>query len=65
MKILKQAMQGSVRDVTLDWFVPPEVKVTTVPEKVPAIFSGDKLVMYAVMKGAVSMLSVKLSISPA
>ena len=56
MKVLKQAMQGTVRDVTLDWSLPPEVKVTAVPEKVPSIFSGDKLIMYAIMKGAVSIV---------
>ena len=55
MKVLKQAMQGTVREVTLDWSLPPEVKVTTVPEKVPSIFSGDKLLMYAIMRGAVSI----------
>ena len=55
MKVLKQAMQGTVREVTLGWSLPPEVKVTAVPEKVPSIFSGDKLIMYTIMKGAVSI----------
>ena len=57
MKIMKQAMQGSVRQVELEWSLPAEVKVTTVPQQVPAIFSGDKLILYAILKGAVSIYS--------
>ena len=55
MKMVKQAMQSSVRDVVLEWSIPPEVKVSVIPEKVPAVFSGDKLIMYAIIKGAVSL----------
>ncbi len=54
--MLKQAMQSSVQDVVLEWSIPPEVKVSVIPEKVPAVFSGDKLIMYAIIKGAVSIL---------
>ncbi len=58
MKILKQAMQGALRDVSLNWSLPPELKVTVLPEKFPAIFSGDKLVMYAVIKGAAVSVNI-------
>ena len=50
MKTLKAAMQMNVTDVSLKWNLasPPEVQV--VPKPIPPVYSGDRLILYAVMK---------------
>ena len=47
---LRRALQPAVTDLSIKFDVPPSFKVYQAPEKVPTLFSGDKLVVYCIMK---------------
>ena len=49
MKTLKAAMQTSVTDLHLEWRLSD--KLVQVPSEMPPIFSGDRLVIYAINAG--------------
>jgi len=48
MKTLKAAMQTSVTDLKLEWHLTGSDKLVQVPSEMPPIFSGDRLIVYAV-----------------
>jgi len=49
MKTLKAAMQTSVTDLQLDWRLSAGTdKLLQVPSELPPIFSGDRLIIYAI-----------------
>jgi len=48
MKTLKAAMQTSVTDLQLEWNLGGSDKLLQIPSVVPPIFSGDRLIMYAI-----------------
>jgi len=49
MKTLKAAMQTSVTDLQLEWRLNAGAdKLLQVPSDLPPIFSGDRLIIYAV-----------------
>ena len=48
MKILKCAMQVSVTDLELEWNLGGSAKLVQVPRELPPLFSGDRLIVYAV-----------------
>ena len=47
---LKHALQPAVTDLSIKFDVPPSFKVYQAPEEVPALFSGDKVVVYGIIK---------------
>ena len=51
MKTLKAAMQTSVTDLKLVWHLTGSDKLVQVPSEMPPIFSGDRLIVYAVNAG--------------
>ncbi|XP_033726925.1 von Willebrand factor A domain-containing protein 5A-like [Pecten maximus] len=55
VSLLKSAMQSVVTNVQVDLELPPEVSGTIIPHVCPSIFSGEELIMYAVLNGSESM----------
>ena len=60
MKILKLAMQTSVQDLTLDWTrvnlgedSTATKKPTIIPQPIPPVFHGNRLVLYALFEDMV------------
>ena len=60
MKILKLAMQASVQDLSLDWTgvnlcedSTVAKKPTIVPQPIPPLFHGNRLVLYALFEDLV------------
>ena len=60
MKILKLAMQASVQDLNLDWTginlcedSTVAKKPTIVPQPIPPLFHGNRLVLYALFEDLV------------
>jgi len=51
MKTLKAAMQTSVTDLQLEWRLSGGDKLMQVPSVLPPIFSGDRLIIYAINTG--------------
>jgi len=51
MKTLKAAMQTSVTDLRLEWRLSGSEKLVQVPSEMPPIFSGDRLIIYAINAG--------------
>ena len=51
MKTLKAAMQTSVTDLQLEWHLSGSDKLVQVPSEMPPIFSGDRLIIYAINAG--------------
>jgi len=51
MKTLKAAMQTSVTDLQLEWLLSGSDKLVQVPSEMPPIFSGDRLIIYAINTG--------------
>jgi len=51
MKTLKAAMQTSVTDLQLEWRLSGADKLVQVPSEMPPIFSGDRLIIYAINAG--------------
>jgi len=51
MKTLKAAMQTSVTDLHLEWRLSSSDKLLQVPSEMPPIFSGDRLIVYAINAG--------------
>ena len=47
---LKHALQPAVTDISIKFDVPPSFKVYQAPEEVPTLFSGDKVVVYGIIK---------------
>ena len=47
---LKCALQPAVTDISIKFDVPPSFKVHQAPEEVPTLFSGDKIVLYGIIK---------------
>ena len=52
--MLKSAMQMNVTDVTLKWNLPNTPDVQVVPQPTPPLYSGDRLILYAILKDEVS-----------
>ena len=48
---LKKALQPSVTNVQLQFTVPTGIEVLQAPAKIPAVFKGERLIMYCVLKG--------------
>jgi len=51
MKTLKAAMQTSVTDLELEWHLTGSDNLVQVPAEMPPIFSGDRLIIYAISAG--------------
>jgi len=51
MKTLKAAMQTSVTDLQLEWRFSGCEKLVQVPSEMPPLFSGDRLIVYAINAG--------------
>ena len=47
MRILKQALQPSIDNVSIDWKV-PSADVSQVPTELPPVFSGSRLVVFGI-----------------
>ena len=47
---LKRALQPAVTDLSIKFDVPPSFKVYQAPAEVPTLFSGDKVVVYGIIK---------------
>ena len=47
---LKRALQPAVTDISIKFDMPSSFKVYQAPEDVPTLFSGDKVVVYGIMK---------------
>ena len=47
---LKRALQPAVTDLSIKFDVPSSFKVYQAPEEVPTLFSGDKVVVYGIIK---------------
>ena len=47
---LKRALQPAVTDLSIKFNVPSTFKVYQAPEDLPTLFSGDKVVVYGIMK---------------
>ena len=50
IRSLKRALQPAITDVSLKFQVQPECEVVQSPQNLPPIFSGEKLVVYAVIQ---------------
>lgn len=61
MSVMKCAMQPCVTDVTLQWQLPKGVEIINLPREPPAIFKGEKLVLYAIIKGKTKKLEDRIS----
>jgi len=48
MKTLKAAMQSAVTDLHLDWQLGGSPKLIQVPEQMPPLFAGSRLIVYAI-----------------
>lgn len=48
---LKKALQPSVTNIQLQFTVPTGIEVLQAPAKIPAVFKGERLIMYGVLKG--------------
>jgi len=62
MKTLKAAMQTSVTDLQLEWRFSGSEKLVQVPSEMPPLFSGDRLIVYAINAG--QQVRTKASASP-
>lgn len=51
MYVLRCSMTHGISDVSLQWSLPKECCVINIPEQVPAIFPGEKTILYAVLSG--------------
>ena len=58
MKTLKAAMQASVTELHLDWELGGSPKLMQVPRELPAMFAGDRMIVYAV-NGGEQVISLK------
>ena len=47
---LRRALQPAVTDLSIKFDVPPSFEVYQAPEEIPTLFSGDKIVVYGIMK---------------
>ena len=47
---LKRALQPAITDVSVQFKVPKKYQVTQCPQNLPPVFSGDKLVVYGILK---------------
>ena len=50
IRSLKQALQPSVTDVEVEFQLPPGFEAFRTPAKIPAIFKGNKIVVYGILK---------------
>ena len=60
---LRRALQPSVTDLSIKFDVPSSFKVYQAPEEVPTLFSGDKVVVYGIMKKRKSASAEPLRVS--
>ena len=51
MKTLKSAIQLPVTELQLEWQLSGSNKLVQVPSEMPPMFSGDRLIVYAVSAG--------------
>jgi len=54
MKTLKAAMQAAVTDIHLDWQLGGSPSIIQVPQQMPPLFGGSRLIVYAILPGKVS-----------
>ena len=47
---LRRALQPAVTDLSIKFDMPSSFEVYQAPEEIPTLFSGDKVVVYAIMK---------------
>ena len=57
IRSLKQALQPSVTNLRVEFQLPPGFEVTQAPSKAPVLFSGDKGVVYGILKGPSELMS--------
>ncbi|XP_040277163.1 von Willebrand factor A domain-containing protein 5A-like isoform X2 [Bufo bufo] len=51
LKALKCALQPTVKDVSINWALPPDVEVNLISHIPIAIYRGQRSIIYAVLKG--------------
>ncbi|KAL5473242.1 hypothetical protein EMCRGX_G027699 [Ephydatia muelleri] len=57
IRSLKQALQPSVTNLRVEFQLPAGFEVTQAPSKAPVLFSGDKAVVYGILKGPSELMS--------
>ncbi|KAL5473250.1 hypothetical protein EMCRGX_G027707 [Ephydatia muelleri] len=57
IRSLKQALQPSVTNLRVEFQLPAGFEVTQTPSKAPVLFSGDKAVVYGILKGPSELMS--------
>ncbi|XP_061169693.1 von Willebrand factor A domain-containing protein 5A-like isoform X2 [Saccostrea echinata] len=53
MAALKCSLQCAITDVSLTWNLPKDCLVINSPREVPAVFHGEKLILYAIISGEI------------
>ncbi|XP_053391795.1 von Willebrand factor A domain-containing protein 5A-like [Mercenaria mercenaria] len=52
VSLLKCAMQPAITDVTINWYLPPDVTPVSIPTEPPTLISnGERLTLFAVLQG--------------
>lgn len=51
LKALKCALQAIVKDISINWTLPPDVEVDLISKAPVAIFRGQRSIVYAALKG--------------
>ncbi|XP_053392408.1 von Willebrand factor A domain-containing protein 5A-like isoform X2 [Mercenaria mercenaria] len=52
VSLLKCAMQPAITDVTINWDLPPDVTLVSIPTESPTIISaGERLTLFAILQG--------------
>ncbi|XP_069820965.1 von Willebrand factor A domain-containing protein 5A-like isoform X2 [Dendropsophus ebraccatus] len=54
LKALKCALQAIVKDISIDWILPPGVEVSLISQTPVGIYRGQRSIIYATLKGELS-----------
>ncbi|XP_056650155.1 von Willebrand factor A domain-containing protein 5A-like [Monodelphis domestica] len=52
LRSLKRALQSVIQEISLSWILPPELETTLLSPAPTVIFQGQRLIVYAQLKGA-------------
>ena len=52
MSLMKFSLQPEVRDLSFDWTLSQGVSADVVPQRLPNIFVGEMVTLYAIISGA-------------
>ncbi|XP_018427577.1 PREDICTED: von Willebrand factor A domain-containing protein 5A-like [Nanorana parkeri] len=62
LKALKCALQPTVKEISLNWTLPPDVEQNVVSQMPNAIFQGQKSIIYVQFKGKLEQKEVRVSL---